>query len=244
MDRYSSTRRARPVEIGAVLEDHVDEGVAEVGEAPDRLDLRRAQQRRDDRVGDLVLDDVRGPVPARVDDDLGVGEVGQGVEPDLLQDVHGEDAERRHAQQDEQPVPGRELDDPAGSSRAPSGRVRPAGAGDGGTEAGLRVEQEVGPVHDRLARRTPERICACPSLREPDGHLARLEAPLARLHVDDLAGAGVEDGRVGDEDAFGRLRVEFDVGVHAGLELPGRGCRTRSGPAACGCPGSGTDRCS
>ena len=45
----------------------------------------------------------------------------------------------------------------------PGGR-RPV---DGGAEAGLRVEQEVGPVHDRLARLQPERICACPSPRSP-----------------------------------------------------------------------------
>ena len=76
--------RAGPVEVGAVLEDDVDVGEAEVGEAADRLDLRRAEEGGDDRVRDLVLEDVGAPVPARVDDDLRVREVGDGVERDLL----------------------------------------------------------------------------------------------------------------------------------------------------------------
>ncbi len=103
---------ARPVDVGAVLEDDVDVREAEVGEAADRLDPRRAEQRRDDRVGDLVLDDVGRAVPARVDDHLGVGEVGQGVQADLLQGVDGQHAERGHAQQHEHPVVRGELDDP------------------------------------------------------------------------------------------------------------------------------------
>ena len=37
---------ARPVDVGAVLEDDVDVAEAEVREAADRLDLRRAEQRR------------------------------------------------------------------------------------------------------------------------------------------------------------------------------------------------------
>ena len=71
-ERYSSVAAARPVQVRAVLEDDVDVREAEVGEAADRLDARRAEQRRDDRVGDLVLDDVRAAVPARVDDHLRV----------------------------------------------------------------------------------------------------------------------------------------------------------------------------
>ncbi len=77
--------RARPVDVGAVLEDHVHVGEAEVGEAANRLDLRRAEQRGDDRVGDLVFDDVGRAVPARVDDDLRVGQVRQRIQADPLQ---------------------------------------------------------------------------------------------------------------------------------------------------------------
>ena len=71
-ERYSSVRDARPVDVGAVLEDHVDEGVAEIGEPADRLDLRRAEHRGDDRIGHLILDDVGAAVPAGIDDDLRV----------------------------------------------------------------------------------------------------------------------------------------------------------------------------
>jgi len=41
---------ARPVDVSAVLEDHVDVTESEVGVATNGLDLGRAQQRRDDRV--------------------------------------------------------------------------------------------------------------------------------------------------------------------------------------------------
>ena len=55
---------ARPVEVGAVLEDDVDVGEAEVGKAADGFHLGRTQESRDDRIGDLVLQDVGAPVPA------------------------------------------------------------------------------------------------------------------------------------------------------------------------------------
>ncbi len=57
--------RARPVDVGPVLEDDVDVREAEVREAPDRLHLRRAEEGRHDRIRDLVLEDVGAPVPAR-----------------------------------------------------------------------------------------------------------------------------------------------------------------------------------
>ena len=86
---------AGPVDVGPVLEDDVDVGEAEVGEAADRLDLRRAEKRRHDRVGDLVLEDVGAPVPARVDDDLRVREVGNRVERHPLHDADREDDDDR-----------------------------------------------------------------------------------------------------------------------------------------------------
>ena len=78
---------ARPVEVGPVLEDHVDVGEAEVGEAADGLDLRRSEHGRDDRIGDLVLDDVGASVPAGVDDDLRIGEIGNRVQRHLTHPV-------------------------------------------------------------------------------------------------------------------------------------------------------------
>ena len=91
---------ARPVDVGPVLEDDVHVREAEVGEAPDSLDVGGAQHRGDDRVGDLVLDDVRTAVPARVDDDLRVRQIRDRIQrnvagaPDGPQ--HRHDGEDQH----------------------------------------------------------------------------------------------------------------------------------------------------
>ena len=49
--------------------------------------MRRAEQGGDDRVRDLVLENVRAPVPARVHDHLRVAEVGDGVQADFPERV-------------------------------------------------------------------------------------------------------------------------------------------------------------
>ncbi len=73
--------RPRPVEVGAVLEDHVDEGEAEEGVAAHHLGEGHRQHLRGDRVGHLVLDHLRRLARVLgVDDDLDVGEIGDGVE--------------------------------------------------------------------------------------------------------------------------------------------------------------------
>ena len=77
----------RPVEVGPVLENHVDVGEAEVGKTADGLDLRRSQHGRHDRISDLVLDDVGASVPAGIDDDLRIGEVGNRVQRHLTHPV-------------------------------------------------------------------------------------------------------------------------------------------------------------
>ena len=51
--------RARPVRVGAVLEQHVDERVAEQRIAAHGLRARHRQHRGRQRIGDLVLDDLR-----------------------------------------------------------------------------------------------------------------------------------------------------------------------------------------
>ncbi len=121
---------ARPVDVGAVLEDDVDVAEAEVGEAADGLDLRRAQERRDDRIGDLVLDDVGAAVPARVDDHLGVGEVRQRVERDVAHRPERDDERDHRPGDDEVPVLGGEADDPLdhGVTSPRWRRARPAAA--------------------------------------------------------------------------------------------------------------------
>ena len=79
--RYSSTRDARPVEIGAVLEDDIDERDAEEREAAHDLRFRHRQHRRGQRIGDLVLDHLRRLAGIfGIDDDLRIGEIGNGIE--------------------------------------------------------------------------------------------------------------------------------------------------------------------
>ena len=102
---------ARPVEVGPVLEDHVDVGEAEVGEAADGLDLRGTQHRGDDRIGDLILDDVRASVPAGVDDDLRIGQIGNRVQRHLTHPVVGPDDGHQSEDDHQVLVAGTELDD-------------------------------------------------------------------------------------------------------------------------------------
>ncbi len=112
--------RPGPVEVGAVLEDHVHVREAEVGVPANRLDLRRAEQRAGDRVGHLVLDDVGRPVPPREDDHLRVGQVRQRVEPDLAQHVDGSHDGGRGREDHQQAIARRELDDAGNHVSAPA----------------------------------------------------------------------------------------------------------------------------
>src|SRR3990172_12102466 len=80
----------RPVEVSAVLENHVDEGNVEVKKAAHDLDPWGRDQSGDDRIGDLILDKGRAPAfPVRRDDDLHVREIGDGVDRRL---AYGPDA--------------------------------------------------------------------------------------------------------------------------------------------------------
>ena len=72
--------RARPVKVGALVEDDVDIGDSEIGEAANVFHLGHSQQGRGDGIGELVLDDVGTAVPLGVDDDLGVAEVGDRID--------------------------------------------------------------------------------------------------------------------------------------------------------------------
>ena len=86
--------RARPIEVGAVLEDHIDEGDAEEGEAAHDARLRHGEHGGGERIGDLVLHHLRRLARIfGVDDDLHVGEVGDGVERNARDGI---DAGDRH----------------------------------------------------------------------------------------------------------------------------------------------------
>ena len=87
---------ARPVDVGAVLENDVDEGRAEEGEAAHHFRLRHRQHRRGQRIGHLVLDDLRRLARVLgVDDDLHVRQVRQRIERRL----HDSDDTAEHDEQ-------------------------------------------------------------------------------------------------------------------------------------------------
>jgi hypothetical protein len=68
--------RAGPVGVSAVLEQDVDEGVAEHRVPAHRLCPRHRHHRGGERVSDLVFDDARGLAgERRADDDLRIGEI-------------------------------------------------------------------------------------------------------------------------------------------------------------------------
>ena len=80
---------ARPVQIGAVLEDDVHERHAEHRLPADCGDARRAEQRRHHGIRDVVLDQVGGTAhPFREDDHLDVGEVGDRIQRSVPQRQH------------------------------------------------------------------------------------------------------------------------------------------------------------
>ncbi len=102
---------ASPVDVRAVLKDDVDVGESEVGEATNRLDLRGAEHGRHDWVGDLIFDHVRAAVPARVDDHLRVGQIGDRVERHVAHAVDPDSDRDARDEQDQELIPRAEIDD-------------------------------------------------------------------------------------------------------------------------------------
>ena len=99
--------RARPVDVGPVLENGVDEGEPEIGKAAHGLDPRGRDEGGHDRVGDLVFDQVRAAAfPGRVDDHLHVGDVRYGVERDVPQRIHPAQGQQQHRRKHQKPVVG------------------------------------------------------------------------------------------------------------------------------------------
>ena len=125
--------RARPVQVGAVLEQHVDEAVAEERVAAHRLGTGHRQHRRRQRIGDLVLDDAWGlPGIGRADDDLHVGQVGQRVQRRLQHRDHAPGADHQRGQQHQEAVGDRPADQPGDHGLLPEA-LAAADSGDGAT---------------------------------------------------------------------------------------------------------------
>ena len=83
-DRIAFSRSATYCRTAArsagVAQDDVHERVPHVRGTAERLDIGRTRERPDDRLGDLGFNHQRTAGPLRVDDDLRVGDVGNGVE--------------------------------------------------------------------------------------------------------------------------------------------------------------------
>ena len=77
--------RPSPVEVGVILKDNEDIGVAEHGLGTHVLHVRSRKQSGHDRVGDLVLNHTRWFTgPRGVNNHLHVADVGQGIERNPL----------------------------------------------------------------------------------------------------------------------------------------------------------------
>ncbi|MCY1520467.1 hypothetical protein D9M68_552450 [compost metagenome] len=74
-----------PVQVGAILENHINEAVPEEGIAPHRFRPRDRKHGGRQRIGDLVLDNLWRLARIRcADDHLDVGEVGQRIHRHVL----------------------------------------------------------------------------------------------------------------------------------------------------------------
>ena len=103
---------ARPVHVGAVLEDDVDEGEPEEGVPPHRPGERHRQHRRAQRKGHLVLDHLGGlPRVLGEDDHLHVRQVGDGVEGGVGHGVEPGAGRKQGQQQGQQLVADAGFDD-------------------------------------------------------------------------------------------------------------------------------------
>ena len=110
--------RARPVEVGAVLEDDVDEGHAEERVPPHRPRAGHLEHLRGDRIGDLVLHDARRLlVVVGLHDDLHVAQVRQRFERGPLECRDAGEHGGRRGEQDDQAVGHGPVDEPAEHGR-------------------------------------------------------------------------------------------------------------------------------
>ena len=117
--------RARPVDVGAVLEDDVDERRAEEREAAHDLRPRHRQHRRRERIRHLILHHLRRlSGKRRVDDHLRVGQVGQRVHGCLHHRMDAGGNGEHRGDKHEHDVPCRPLDETPEHVSAPRDRDR------------------------------------------------------------------------------------------------------------------------
>src|SRR5262249_17907613 len=102
---------AGPIRIRAVGKDDVNERKAVERVTTHDLGLGHGKHFGRDRVSDLVLDDLRGLAgPLSVDDDLDVGEVGDGVQRNIFDGINAAEHQCQRAQEHDELVLKREVD--------------------------------------------------------------------------------------------------------------------------------------
>src|SRR5207248_6679369 len=80
--------RSRPINVGTVLEDDVNERFAEHRFAADELYFGRGDENRGNWISDLVLDQIgRTSLPIRIDDHLDIAQIGNRIEWNFQQPV-------------------------------------------------------------------------------------------------------------------------------------------------------------
>src|SRR5207244_1630061 len=72
--------RTRPVNVSALLEDHINIGVPKVRDAANGPNFRRASHGGENGISDLVLDNIRASIPTGENDYLGLAEVWEGIQ--------------------------------------------------------------------------------------------------------------------------------------------------------------------
>ena len=215
---------AGPVEIRAVLEDHVHEGEPEERLPAHVAHARRREQHRRDRVGDLILDERRTPArPLAEHDHLDVREIGNRVEG-RVQDRVDAPGERRRDAEERESAParagGHHARDQAGAGRR--GRAHHCDRADASrlSEATRKFPE----ADHRLAGREPREHLVDETIPGADFDLTGREAPLAAVDEHDAPRAGVEHGRGGHQQPFAPLHAQLDVRVHV-RQQPASGIR-------------------
>lgn len=105
--------RACPVQICPVLKDDIDVRIAEHGLCTNRFLAWGREQRCDDRISDLIFDDIgRFTIPRRVDDDLHIRDIGQCVERYVIERPDSRKHQQHDATENQEPVAGARFYEP------------------------------------------------------------------------------------------------------------------------------------
>src|SRR5262249_49215127 len=115
---------SRPVNVRAVVENNVDEGDAEEGEAAHHLRFWHRQHRGCKRIGHLVLDYLRRLTRiSGVDNDLRVGKIGDGIERQVTQGVNAPGRSHERGDQHNHDVARRPINNPGDHWVSPAARL-------------------------------------------------------------------------------------------------------------------------